>query len=59
VEDKEKALQQEIITPKALASFYETQNKAAKESGFIAADAPGFVAPSLPGTPGRDGQESS
>jgi len=54
-EDKEKALQQEIINAKALASFYETQNKAAKESGFIAADAPGFVAP-VAGTPGRDGQ---
>ncbi len=54
-EDREKALQQEIVNAKALASFYETQNKAAKESGFIAADAPAFVAP-VTGTPGRDGQ---
>jgi len=42
-EDKEKALQQEIANAKATAAFYEAQNKAAKDGGFIAADAPGFV----------------
>lgn len=42
-EEKEKALQQEVANAKATAAFYEAQNKAAKEGGFIAADAPGFV----------------
>ena len=52
-EDKEKALQQEVANAKATAAFYEAQNKAAKEGGFIAADAPGFVAPAA-AAPGRD-----
>jgi hypothetical protein len=42
-EDKEKALQAEIANSKALAAFYQEQNKAAKESGFIASDAPLFT----------------
>jgi hypothetical protein len=54
-EDKEKALQQEIANAKATAAFYEAQNKAAKEGGFIAADAPGFVAPAAAVVPPRDG----
>ena len=54
-EDKEKALQTEIANANARAAFYEAQNKGAKDGGFIAADAPGFVAP-VAGTPGRDGQ---
>ena len=56
-EDKEKALQQEIANAKATAAFYEAQNKAAKESGFIAADAPAFTAPAI-ATPvrGADGK---
>lgn len=53
-EDKEKALQAEIANAKATAAFYEAQNKAAKDGGFIAADAPGFVA-TVPVIPGRDG----
>lgn len=51
-EDKEKQYAQEIANAKALAAFYEAQNKAAKESGFIAIDAPGFV-PSVQPVAGR------
>jgi hypothetical protein len=56
-EDKEKALQQEVANAKATAAFYEAQNKAAKESGFIAADAPVFTpaTPTLPAK-GPDGR---
>ena len=53
-EDKEKQYAQEIANAKALAAFYEAQNKAAKESGFIATDAPGFD-PTKVVTPARDG----
>lgn len=53
-EEKEKALQQEIANAKATVAFYEAQNKAAKESGFIAADAPAF-SPAAPVVPSRDG----
>lgn len=42
-EEKEKALQSELANSKALAAFYETQNKAAKDAGFVAADAPKFT----------------
>lgn len=52
-EEKEKALQTEITNARALAAFYETQNKEAKTNGFIAADAPTFTAP-VAATPGRD-----
>ena len=44
-EEKEKELQTRIANAEARASFYETQNKAAKESGFVASDAPAFAAP--------------
>jgi ATPase subunit of ABC transporter with duplicated ATPase domains len=53
-EDKEKQYAQEIANAKALAAFYEAQNKAAKESGFIAADAPAFNPTSVV-IPARDG----
>lgn len=53
-EEKEKALQQEIANAKATAAFYEAQNKAAKEGGFIASDAPLFT-PAVPAVPSRDG----
>jgi len=52
-EDKEKALQSELANAKALAAFYETQNKAAKDGGFIAADAPAFTPP-VAANPARD-----
>lgn len=56
-EEKEKALQQEVANAKATAAFYETQNKAAKESGFIAADAPGFIpAAGVPAVRSSNGQ---
>jgi hypothetical protein len=58
-EDKEKALQNEIANAKATAAFYEAQNKAAKEAGFVASDAPKFEVPArnsagqfVPNTPG-------
>jgi hypothetical protein len=44
-ETQEQALKAEIANAKATAAFYEAQNKAAKDGGFIAADAPGFVPP--------------
>lgn len=53
-EEKEKALQTEVANAKALAAFYETQNKEAKANGFVAADAPIFTAPAAV-IPGRDG----
>lgn len=52
-EDKEKSLQTEIANTRALAAFYEAQNKAAKEAGFVAADAPKFD-PATVTVPGRD-----
>ncbi|CAN5951050.1 unnamed protein product [Sphagnum jensenii] len=56
-EEQQKVLQQEVANAKALAAFYEAQNKAAKESGFIAQDAPGFnpaaVAPVIPARAGN------
>lgn len=56
-EDKEKALQAEIANAKATAAFYEAQNKAAKDGGFVAADAPTFT-PSAAVVPvrGNDGK---
>jgi hypothetical protein len=53
-EEKEKQYAQDISNAKALAAFYEAQNKAAKENGFIAADAPAFT-PAAPVVPARDG----
>jgi hypothetical protein len=50
-EDKEKTLQTEVANAKALAAFYEAQNKAAKEAGFVAADAPKFEIPAVPVAP--------
>ena len=52
-EAQEQAMKQEIANAKALAAFYEAQNKAAKESGFIATDAPVFT-PAAVVVPGRD-----
>jgi hypothetical protein len=54
-EDKEKALQIEIANAKALAAFYEAQNKAAKEGGFIASDAPVYT-PAAGAVRGPDGK---
>jgi len=51
-ETQEQALKTEIANAKAVAAFYETQAKAAKESGFIAADAPTFT-PTAPVAPVR------
>jgi hypothetical protein len=41
---------------KAEAAFYRTQAEEAKKAGFIAADVPGYVAPSADGTRGPDGK---
>jgi type II secretory pathway pseudopilin PulG len=54
-ETQEQALKAEIANAKALAAYYETQNKTARESGFIAADAPLFN-PAAVAAPGRDPQ---
>jgi len=53
-EATEQALKQEIANAKATAAFYEAQNKAAKEGGFIATDAPMFTPPVVT-PPARDG----
>lgn len=56
-EDKEKDLQTKIANAEAMAAFYKTQNEAAKTSGFVPTDAPGFVAPVVvPPARGGDGK---
>lgn len=52
-EEKEKQYAADIANYKATAAFYQEQNKAAKESGFIAADAPAFTPTAS--IPTRDG----
>jgi len=55
-EDEQKKIQSELANAKALAAFYETQNKEAKANGFVAADAPVFTPATVLPVKGPDGR---
>jgi hypothetical protein len=50
-DDNKRELEAKIANAEATAAFYQTQNRLAKESGFVPADSPVFT----PTVPARDG----
>ncbi len=55
-EEEQKKLRTEAANSAALAAFYEAQNKAARDAGFIAAEAPKFTPAAVDPNAARDGQ---